>query len=164
MFRPLLALLALAVAASAQLQPEVFPEIETAVRLAITEGRLPGGVVWVEHGGAHYAKAVGERAVEPVREAMTEDTIFDAASLTKIIATTTCVMKLVEQGKVEVDAPVARYLPEFVGENKERVTVRHLLTHSAADHFIISGISWIIHFFRFNRRHRNFMSHRRCSD
>jgi len=131
--RPLLLLLALAAVASAQLQPEVIPEIETAIRLAISEGRLPGGVVWVEHGTEHYEKAIGERAVEPEREAMTSDTIFDAASLTKVIATTTCVMKLVEQGKVEVDAAVARYLPEFVGENKERVTVRHLLTHTSGN-------------------------------
>ncbi len=131
MFRPLLLLFA--VAAAAQMQPEVLPEIETAIRLAIVEGRLPGGVVWVERGGEHYERAVGDRAVEPERETMTGDTIFDAASLTKVIATTTCVMKLVEQGKVEVDAPVARYLPEFVGENKERVTVRHLLMHTSGN-------------------------------
>ena len=133
MFRPVLLLVVFAAVASAQLQPEVFPEIETAIRLAITEGRLPGGVVWVERGGEHYEKAIGERAVEPEREAMTGDTIFDAASLTKVIATTTCVMKLIEQGKMELDAPVARYLPEFLGENKERVTVRHLLTHTSGN-------------------------------
>jgi uncharacterized protein YbbC (DUF1343 family)/CubicO group peptidase (beta-lactamase class C family) len=133
MFRPLLALFVFMAAASAQLQPEVFPEIETAVRLAIAEGRLPGGVVWVEHGGEHYEKAIGERAVEPVREAMTADTIFDAASLTKVIATTTCVMKLIEQGKIELEAPVARYLPEFIGEKKESVTVRQLLTHTSGN-------------------------------
>ena len=133
MFRPVLLLVILAAVASAQLQPEVFPEIETAIRLTITEGRLPGGVVWVERGGEHYEKAIGERAVEPEREAMTGDTIFDAASLTKVIATTTCVMKLIEQGKMELEAPVARYLPEFLGENKERVTVRHLLMHTSGN-------------------------------
>lgn len=131
MFRPVLLLLASAALAAAQLQPEVFPEIETAIRLAITEGRLPGGVVRVEHGGAHFEKTIGDRAVEPAREAMTSDTIFDAASLTKVLATTPCVMKLIELGKVELDAPVARYLPEFTGENKEGVTVRHLLTHTS---------------------------------
>ncbi len=133
MFRPLLSLFVFTAVASAQLQPEVFPEIDAAIRLAITEGRLPGGVVWVEHGGEHFEKAIGERVVEPGREAMTSDTIFDAASLTKVIATTPCVMKLIEQGKVELDAPVARYLPEFSGENKERVTVRHLLTHTSGN-------------------------------
>ena len=102
MFRPLFWLFAFAAVASAQLQPEVFPEIETAIRLAIAEGRLPGAVVWVERGGEHYEKAIGERAVEPEREAMTVDTIFDAASLTKVVATTPCVMKLIEQGKVEL--------------------------------------------------------------
>ncbi len=133
MFRPILLLFVFATVASAQLQPEVFPEIDTAIRLAIAEGRLPGGVVWVEHGGEDYEKAIGERAVEPGREAMTSDTIFDAASLTKVIATTTCVLKLAERGKVELEAPVARYLPEFVGENKQRVTVRHLLTHTSGN-------------------------------
>lgn len=134
MLRPLLLLIfALAASASAQLQPEVFPEVETAIRIAIAEGRLPGGVVWVEHGDEHFEKAIGERAVEPEREAMTSDTIFDAASLTKVIATTTCVMKLVELDRVEIDAPVTRYLPEFVGENKDRVTVRHLLTHISGE-------------------------------
>src|ERR1051325_11003967 len=103
MLRPLLALLLFVAGAAAQLQPEVFPEIDAAIRLAIADGRLPGGVVWVEHGGEHYEKAIGERAVEPEREAMTADTIFDAASLTKVIATTTCVMKLIEEGKVELD-------------------------------------------------------------
>ncbi|MEA3212188.1 MAG: hypothetical protein QOE70_5245 [Chthoniobacter sp.] len=131
MFRPFVTLVVLVVSAVAQLQPEVFPEIDAAIRLAIADGRLPGGVVWVEHGGEHYEKAIGERAVEPVREPMTADTIFDAASLTKAVATTTCVMKLIEQNKVELDAPVARYLPEFVGENKYRVTVRQLLTHTS---------------------------------
>lgn len=126
-------LLAFGVVASAQLQPEVFPEIDAAIRLAVTEGRLPGGVVWVEHGGEHYAKAVGERAVEPQREAMTPDTIFDAASLTKVVATTSCLMKLIEQGRVDLEARVARYLPEFVGEKKERVTVRQLLTHTSGN-------------------------------
>jgi uncharacterized protein YbbC (DUF1343 family)/CubicO group peptidase (beta-lactamase class C family) len=130
MLRPLLFL---ALSASAQLQPEVFPEIDGAIRLAITEGRLPGGVVWVQHGTEHYGKALGERAVEPQREKMTMDTIFDAASLTKVVATTTAVMKLVENGQVDLAAPVARYLPEFAGENKAGVTVRHLLTHTSGN-------------------------------
>jgi uncharacterized protein YbbC (DUF1343 family)/CubicO group peptidase (beta-lactamase class C family) len=140
--KPLLHLASLAFAfrlfAGEGLQPEVFPEIESAVRLAIADGRLPGGVVWIEHKGEHYAKSLGERAVEPQREAMTEDTIFDAASLTKVIATLPCIMKLIEQGRIELDAPVQRYLPEFTGENKEQVTVRHLLTHTSGNK---SGIS-----------------------
>jgi CubicO group peptidase (beta-lactamase class C family) len=58
-------------------------------------------------------------------------TLWDLASLTKVVATTTLVMQLVERGMVDLDAPVRRYLPEWTGANKERVTVRHLLTHTS---------------------------------
>ena len=60
---------------------------------------------------------------------MTLDTVFDLASLTKVIATTTAVMQLVEQGKVRMNDPVAKYLPEFAQNGKEDITVRQLLTH-----------------------------------
>lgn len=64
-------------------------------------------------------------AVDPDR------TLYDLASLTKVVATTTAVMLLVEDGRMELDAPVERYLPTFVGAGKERVTIRHLLTHTS---------------------------------
>ncbi len=84
----------------------------------------------VGHDGAViYRKAYGERALEPRREAMTLDTIFDLASLTKVISTTTAVMQLFEQGKVWLNDPVAKYLPEFAQNGKEDITVRQLLTH-----------------------------------
>jgi uncharacterized protein YbbC (DUF1343 family)/CubicO group peptidase (beta-lactamase class C family) len=67
--------------------------------------------------------------LEPQREGMTLDTVFDLASLTKVIATTTAVMRLVEQGKVRLNDPVAKYLPEFAQNGKEDITVRQLLTH-----------------------------------
>ncbi len=76
-----------------------------------------------------YRKAYGNRALEPRREPMTLDTIFDLASLTKVIATTTAVMQLVEQGKVRLNDPVAKYLPEFAQNGKDDVTIRQLLTH-----------------------------------
>jgi uncharacterized protein YbbC (DUF1343 family) len=65
----------------------------------------------------------------PVPEATTEDTIYDAASLTKVIATTTAAMQLVERGKLDLDAAVAHYLPAFAQHGKDLVTVRHLMTH-----------------------------------
>ncbi len=80
-------------------------------------------------GQAIYRKAYGSRALEPQRETMTLDTIFDLASLTKVIVTTTAVMQLVEQGKVRLNDPVAKYLPEFAQNGKEDITVRQLLTH-----------------------------------
>ena len=76
-----------------------------------------------------YRKAFGERSLEPRREAMTVDTIFDLASLTKVIATTTAVMQLVEQGKIASNDPVAKYMPEFAQNGKEDITIRQLLTH-----------------------------------
>ncbi len=97
---------------------------------AIADGNIPGAVLVVGHDGAVvYRKAYGSRALEPQREPMTLDTVFDLASLTKVIATTTAVMQLVEQGKVRMNDPVAKYLPEFAQNGKEDITVRQLLTH-----------------------------------
>jgi uncharacterized protein YbbC (DUF1343 family)/CubicO group peptidase (beta-lactamase class C family) len=81
------------------------------------------------NGKVIYRKAFGNRALEPRREAMTIDTIFDLASLTKVIATTTAVMQLVQKGEVRINDPVAKYIPEFAENGKEDVTVRNLLTH-----------------------------------
>ncbi len=97
---------------------------------AIHTNQVPGAVVLVGHNGQIvYRKAFGDRALDPRREAMTLDTIFDIASLTKVVATTTAVMQLVEQGRVRVNDPVVKYLPEFAQNGKEDVTVRELLTH-----------------------------------
>ncbi|MDA0766060.1 MAG: serine hydrolase, partial [Verrucomicrobia bacterium] len=110
--------------------PEARQALDRAVTSAIKHGDLPGGVLWLEHRGQIYQQAYGHRSVEPAEEAMTLDTIFDAASLTKVIATTPAVLKLVEQGRLDLDEKVTRYLPEFTGDdNKARVTVRQLLTH-----------------------------------
>ena len=104
--------------------------VDSIIQQAIADGNIPGAVLVVGHDGAViYRKAYGERALEPRREAMTVDTIFDLASLTKVIATTTAVMQLVEQGKVRLNDPVAKYLPEFAQNGKEDITIRQLLTH-----------------------------------
>ncbi|MDQ6633081.1 MAG: DUF1343 domain-containing protein, partial [Verrucomicrobiota bacterium] len=76
-------------------------------------------------------KAFGDRAVEPKFEEMTRDTIFDAASLTKILAGTPAIMILVERGQVKLDERVSTYIPEFKGDGKETITVKQLLTHSS---------------------------------
>ena len=104
--------------------------IGAAVEDAIREGRLPGAVVLVWHRGRTvYHEAFGERAVVPVPEPMTTDTIFDLASMTKVVATTTALMMLIEEGQVRLRAPVARYVPGFDRRGKQDVTVGHLLTH-----------------------------------
>jgi len=99
------------------------------INRAVSTGLIPGAVLLIGHDGqVVYRKAYGERALIPAREAMTVDTIFDAASLTKVIATTSAVMKLFDQGKIRLNDPVTNYLPEFQGGRSE-ITIRNLMTH-----------------------------------
>lgn len=104
--------------------------IDEVVAAAMTEKKLPGAVILVGRGDSVVLrKAYGHRAVDPVVEPMTLDTIFDMASLTKVVATTTAVMMLVEEGRIRLSDPVAQYIPSFAKYGKDRVTVRHLMTH-----------------------------------
>jgi len=104
--------------------------LDSIVRDAIHDDQTPGAVLLVWHDGqVIYRKAFGNRALEPRKEAMTVDTIFDIASLTKVVATTTAVMQLVQKGEVRLNDPVAKYIPEFAQNGKEDITVRNLLTH-----------------------------------
>ncbi len=97
---------------------------------AISNQKLPGAVVLVGRADTIvWRKAYGERAVSPTRESMTIDTIFDLASLTKVVATTTSVMQLVEDGRIRLTDTVATFIPEFAKKGKDRVTIRDLLTH-----------------------------------
>ena len=99
---------------------------------AIAAQQLPGAVVVVGHGERIVVReAIGARATQPAREAMSLDTVFDAASLTKVVATTTSVMQLVEEGRLRLVDPVSRYLPGFERYGKRDITVRHLLTHTS---------------------------------
>jgi uncharacterized protein YbbC (DUF1343 family)/CubicO group peptidase (beta-lactamase class C family) len=104
--------------------------VDGIMNAAVARGTIPGGVVLVGHDGeVVYRKAFGMRSLEPEREAMTVDTIFDLASMTKCVATATAVMKLVQEGKLRLNDPVAAYLPEFAKNGKENITIRELLTH-----------------------------------
>jgi uncharacterized protein YbbC (DUF1343 family)/CubicO group peptidase (beta-lactamase class C family) len=104
--------------------------VDGIVQQAIHDEQIPGAVVLVGRDGeVIYRKAFGERALEPRREPMTVDTIFDLASLTKVVATTTAVMQLMQKGQIRVNEPVAKYIPEFGENGKEEITVRQLLTH-----------------------------------
>ena len=106
--------------------------IETAVVEALAAKQMPGCVVLVaRQGKIAYLRAFGDRRIEPEREPMTVDTVFDLASLTKPLATASSVMLLIEQGKLQLDDPVGRHLPEFAGQGKQDITVRHLLTHQS---------------------------------
>jgi uncharacterized protein YbbC (DUF1343 family)/CubicO group peptidase (beta-lactamase class C family) len=104
-------------------------EMDEVIDQAIADKRCPGAVLWLEHRGVTYHKAYGHRALVPAEERMTEDTIFDAASLTKVIACTPAVMLLVERGQLNLDEHVQTYIPEFTGEGKEAITVRQLMLH-----------------------------------
>ena len=104
--------------------------LDSIVQEAIHDEQIPGAVLLVGHDGqVIYRKEFGERSLDPRREPMTVDTIFDLASLTKVVATTTAVMQLVERGQIRVNDPVAKYIPEFAENGKEEITIRELLTH-----------------------------------
>ena len=105
------------------------PRADRAIESAIAAHKLPGGVLWVERNGEVYHRAYGLRAIEPREERMTEDTIFDAASLTKVMATAPSIWLLIERGKIALDDPVHRHLAEF---RHPDITIRHLLTHTSA--------------------------------
>lgn len=105
--------------------------MDAAINEAIANHKCPGGVLWLEHNGAVYKKAYGHRALVPAEELTTEDTIFDAASLTKVVATTPAMMLLIERGQVKLDEFVHVYIPEFTGEGRESITVRQLMTHTS---------------------------------
>jgi uncharacterized protein YbbC (DUF1343 family)/CubicO group peptidase (beta-lactamase class C family) len=120
----------IAAASAAAAPPVRLAAVDAIIEQAIADGNIPGAVLIVGHNGkVVYRKAYGCRALEPKREPMTLDTVFDLASLTKVIATTTAVMQLVELGKVRLNDPVAKYLPDFAQNSKDDVTVRQLLTH-----------------------------------
>jgi CubicO group peptidase (beta-lactamase class C family) len=104
--------------------------IDDAVAAAIKARETPGAVVLVaRHGKIGYWKAFGMRALQPQSEPMTRDTIFDMASLTKVVATTPAIMLLVQSGQLRIEDRVKRYLPLFTGGGKDDITVRHLLIH-----------------------------------
>ena len=115
---------------SAPASPVRLDGVDSIIGQAIADHNIPGAVLVVGHDGkVIYRKAYGERSLEPKREPMTLDTIFDLASLTKVVATTTAVMQLMEQGKVRMNDPVAKYIPEFAQNGKDDITVRQLMTH-----------------------------------
>ncbi len=104
-------------------------KIGPAVEAAMEAKEVPGAVVLVaRHGKVVYLKAFGHRAVEPAMEAMTTDTIFDMASMTKVMATAPSILLLVEQGEVRLGDKVKHYLPKFVGGGKDAITVLELMT------------------------------------
>ena len=132
-------------AASPNLDIRRFEQIEKLIREEIGQRRLPGAVVLIGVGDrVVYQKAIGSRSLVPSAEPMTLDTIFDVASLTKVVATTTSVMMLVEQGRLRLVDRVAAFIPGFERYGKADITIRHLLTHvSGLRPDVDLGDSWL---------------------
>lgn len=105
--------------------------IDRVVRRGLDAGGFPGAAVVVgREGYSVFEKGFGRLDWRPGSAAVSaEKTIYDLASLTKVVATTTAAMLLFDEGKLDLDAHVSRYLPDFAGGTKDRVTVRQLLTH-----------------------------------
>lgn len=130
----LISLIFLSTAQSRDPQPVINTEqlepITAILNDAISEGKIPGAVLLIgNQGKVVYRRGFGFRSFGPKKLHMTEDTIFDIASLTKVVATTTAIMQLAEEGKMRLDAPVAKYWPAFKANGKGGITVRQLLTH-----------------------------------
>lgn len=106
---------------------------------AIQDGMIAGAALWVERSGVSHHRAYGNRALRPAVEAMTEDTVFDAASVTKAVATASAAMLCVERGLMRLDDPVSRFLPEFTGGGREKITLKHLLLHTSGLQVNLNG-------------------------
>ncbi len=128
--QPVLAQLPLAKPESVSISASQLASMDSVITDEIAKGRLPGAVVFVgRKGRLVWHKTYGSRAVDPSREPMTQDTVFDVASLTKVVATATSIMILVERGKLRLNDPVSLHIPELKGDGRERVTIEQLLTH-----------------------------------
>lgn len=110
--------------------PDAFQRADVAIANAIEQHNIPGAVLIAGTSSQIvYRKAYGNRAAAPTTQPMTEDTIFDLASLSKSIGCATSVMELLDEGKIAVSDPVSKYLREFSGNGKEKVTIEQLLLH-----------------------------------
>ena len=112
--------------------PVPMHDLEAVVAAQIADGNVAGAVVAIgDASGVRERVALGQRSNGPAAEPMTEDTIFDLASLTKAVATATAVLQLAERGRLELDAPASRYWPPFADGGKAHITIRQLLTHTS---------------------------------
>jgi CubicO group peptidase (beta-lactamase class C family) len=108
-----------------------FADADAAIRQAIGEHKLPGAVFHVERDGDSYEQAYGSLSYDAGAATVSSATVFDAASLSKVLATAPAVLMLAEEGRIELDARLADYFPECANGGKEGITIRHLLTHSS---------------------------------
>ena len=120
------------VKAPARVHKALHDSVRAILKQGVADSAFPGAIAVIgNHAGALATVAVGHLDWARGSPAPTTTTLWDLASLTKVVGMTSAMMQLVERGKVDLDAPVQRYLPAWTGPNKERVTVRHLITHQS---------------------------------
>ncbi|NNG17789.1 MAG: beta-lactamase family protein, partial [Gemmatimonadales bacterium] len=142
--RPILTLAAVSIAGACARPPAIPPisprgdlaashdwtRVTAVIDSAIRDGVMPGAALGVSVGGRHMTYGSGRLGdSQPARPDST--TLYDLASLTKVIGLTTAAMIAVDRGQLDLDIPVQQYVAAFRGEHKHRVTIRHLLTHTA---------------------------------
>ena len=115
--------------ASRAFDPTKLTELTQFLEESVKRRDVPGAVIWLDHAGHGWGNHFGNRSLDPNIRPMAENTIFDAASLTKVMVTAPAIHLLVEDGKLALDQPAARWLPEFTGAGRAQITLRHLLTH-----------------------------------
>ncbi len=109
---------------------EKLNRIEPVILQAMDDKEIPGAVVLVARKGkVVYRKVFGIRSLQPEKEPLTFDTIFDMASLTKVVVTSCSIMMLVEEGKISLDDPLSKYIPAFGNRGKQNITIQQMLTH-----------------------------------
>ncbi len=126
-----LLLAAAAVAAEPVFHQDRLEQMREQVLQTISRGVIPGAVIRLERLGTVHEEALGKRSLLPSEEENQADTIYDLASLTKVMTAAPAVMTLVDAGKIDLEKTVQTYLPEFTGAGKEAITVRQLLTHTS---------------------------------
>jgi CubicO group peptidase (beta-lactamase class C family) len=98
---------------------------------AVSKGLFPGAVLLVHHRKQVLHEAYGYSSLVPQQTGMTQDTLFDLASLTKAVATTTAIMCLIADQQIALNDPVSRFIPDFLSQDRKEITLFHLLTHSS---------------------------------
>ncbi|HEX6650224.1 MAG TPA: exo-beta-N-acetylmuramidase NamZ domain-containing protein [Pyrinomonadaceae bacterium] len=128
--QPALSQLPIAKPEAVSMSTAALAQMDSVIAEEVSKQHLPGAVVLVgRKGRVVWRKTYGSRTLQPTREPMTADTIFDLASLTKVVATATSIMILMERGQIRLSDPVSVYIPELKGEGRDRITIEHLLTH-----------------------------------
>ncbi len=109
--------------------PGKLQELNQLLEDSTKRGDVPGAVVWLDVKGQGWGNHYGSRALDPSVQPMEDSTIFDAASLTKVLVTAPSIHLLIQDGKLGIDQPASAWLPEFTGGGREQITLRQMLTH-----------------------------------